>query len=48
MLLETHMKLCVTEPDYPGNFFLRQKLGKNWTKNESKTCLFGFIEKFWH
>ena len=27
-MLETHMKLCVKEPDFPGNFFLPQKIGK--------------------
>ena len=30
-MLETHMKLCVTEPDFSENFFLPQKLGK-WAK----------------
>ena len=33
MVLETHMKLCVTEPVFLENvFFLPPKLGK-WTKN---------------
>ena len=32
MVLETHMKLCVTELDFPGKFFLPQKWGK-WAKN---------------
>ena len=34
MVLETHMKLCITELDFRGNFFLSQKLGKwtQWTK----------------
>ena len=26
MVLETHMKLCVTEPDFPGKMFFLQ----NW------------------
>ena len=45
MVLETHMKLCVTEPDFPGNFFLPQKFGK-WTQNGTKTGFFEFIGKF--
>ena len=36
MALETHMKLCVTEPDFPGKFFLLLNLGK-WTQNGPKT-----------
>ena len=32
MVLETHMKLCMAELDFPGNFFLPQKWGK-WAKN---------------
>ena len=35
MVLETCMKLCVTEPDFLDNFFLFPKLGK-WTKNGPK------------
>ena len=31
MVLETHMKLCVMKPDFPGNFFCP----KNW-KNVPK------------
>ena len=45
MVLETDMKLCVTDPDFLENFFLHQKLGK-WIKNGPKTGLFEFIEKF--
>ena len=33
---ETHMKLCVTEPDFLEKNFLPQKLGK-WAKNGPKT-----------
>ena len=47
MVLETYMKLCMTEPyfqkkkkKFPPNF-----LGQN---NGSKTGFFGFIEKFGH
>ena len=47
MVLETHMKLCVTEPDFPGKFFLPQKLGK-WTQNGPKTEFFEFIRKLSH
>ena len=32
-MLETHMKLCTTEPDFLGKKFLPQKLGK-WAKNK--------------
>ena len=41
MVLETHMKLCVTEPE----IFLPQKLGK-WTTNGPKIGFFEFIETF--
>ena len=33
MVLETHMKLCVTAPDFAGKIFLPKKLGK-WAKNK--------------
>ena len=46
-VLEIHMKLCVTEPDFPEKSFLLRKLGK-WTKNGPKTGFFEFIEKFCH
>ena len=43
MVLETHMMLCVAEPDLFGKFFLPLKLGK-WTKNGlKKTGSFEFI-----
>ena len=42
-MLETQMKLCMTELDFPGNFFLPQKLGK-WTQNGQKT---GFFLIYW-
>ena len=32
MVLEFHVKLCMTEPDFPGTFFLPQKWGK-WAKS---------------
>ena len=35
MVLETQMKLCMTEPHFPGKIFLPQKLGK-WTRNGQK------------
>ena len=35
MVLESHVKLCVTEPDFPGKFFLPQKLGQ-WAQNGPK------------
>ena len=39
MVLETHMKLHMTDPD-----FAEQK--KKWTKNGPKTWFFEFIENF--
>ena len=36
VMLETQMKLCVTEPYFREKFFLRQKLRK-WAKNGPKT-----------
>ena len=47
MVLETHMKLCATEPDFPEKNFVSQKLGK-WTKNGSTTLSFEFIGKLCH
>ena len=47
MVLETPMKLCMTELDFLGKFFLPQKLGK-WIQNEPKTGFFEFIGKFIH
>ena len=46
-MLETHMKLCVTEPDFPEKKILTPKLGK-WTKNGPKKGFFEFIEKICH
>ena len=39
MLLETHMNLCVTQPDFPEKFD---------TKNGQKTEFFEFSETFCH
>ena len=47
MVLETHMKLWMTEPNFLKKFFLPEKLGK-WAKNGPKTGFFKFIEKFGH
>ena len=47
MLLETHMKLCVTELDFPGKSFLPQKWGK-WAKNGPETGFFEFTGKLSH
>ena len=48
MVPETHMKLCVTELDFLGKFFLPPKLGK-WPQNGPKTgVFFEFIGKFSH
>ena len=47
MMLETHMKLCVTESDSPEKNFLPQKLGK-WAKNGLKTeFLKNFVINFY-
>ena len=43
MVLETHMKLCMTELDFPGKFFC-PKNGENGPKTE----FFEFIGKFSH
>ena len=43
MVLESHMKLCMTELDFPEKIF--------WTKNQKngpETGFFEFIEKFGH
>ena len=47
MILETHIKLCVTAPDFLEKLFLPQKLGK-WAKNGPKTGSYEYIEKFGH
>ena len=39
MVLEPHVKLCMTEADIPGKFILPSKLGK-WAQNGPKT---GFL-----
>ena len=44
-MLETHMKLCVTELDFLEKNSLPQKLGK-WAKKGPKTGFFEYIEKF--
>ena len=43
MVLETHMKLCVAESDFPGKLFLSKK----W-ENVPKTVSFKFNGKFHH
>ena len=43
MMLETHMKLCVTEPDFLENIFLPPKLGK-LTKNGLKTGVLNLLK----
>ena len=43
MMLETHMKLCVTESHFLEKE-LHQKIGQ-MTKNKSKIVFFEFIEK---
>ena len=42
-MLETHMKLCVTEPDFPGNFS-----PPNNGENGPKIGFFEFIGKLSH
>ena len=47
MVLESHVKLCVTEPDFPGKLFLPQKVGK-WAQKGPETGFFQFARKFDH
>ena len=47
MVLEFHVKLCMTEPDFQGKFLLPSKLGK-WAINGQKTGFFEFSGKFGH
>ena len=42
-MLETHMKLFVTEPDFPGKFFLPQKW-ENGPKIGLKQGFFNLLE----
>ena len=44
-MLETHMKLCVTERDFPEKLFLPKKLGK-WVKNGPKTGFLNILKNF--
>ena len=46
-MLETHMKLCVTEPDFPEKFFCPKNC-ENGTKMGQKQDFFEYIEKFCH
>ena len=43
MALETHVKLCVTEPDFTEKKFWPLK----WAKSGLKPCLFNFFLKVW-
>ena len=45
MVLGTHKKLCFAKPDFPGKFFLPQKLGK-WTENGPKQGFLILLEYF--
>ena len=47
MVLESHVKLCLTEPDFLGKIFLPPELGK-WAQNGSETGFFQFVGKFGH
>ena len=40
MVLETHMNLCVTEPDFPEKIFFAPKIGKNGPKTGQKQGFF--------
>ena len=46
-MLETHMKLCMAEPDFQEKLFLPQKFGKR-TKNRPEAGFFEFIKEFGH
>ena len=43
MVVETHMKLCVTEPDFTGNFFC-PKNWENGPKMDQKQSFFNLLE----
>ena len=45
MMLETHTKLCMTEPDFLEKKIFAPKIGRV-DKNGSKTGFFEYIEKF--
>ena len=47
-MLGTHMKLCMTEPDFPEKYFLPPKLG-NGTKmgQDSLNILKNFVSNFY-
>ena len=47
MVLETYLKLRVTQLDFLEKNFLPQEL-KKWTKNGPKTGFFECFEKFGH
>ena len=47
MVLETHVKQYVTEPDFLEEKILPPELGK-WTKKWPETEFFELIEKFGH
>ena len=47
MVLESNVKLCVTEPGFQGKFFWPPKMGK-LTQNGPKTGILQFIGKFGH
>ena len=48
MVLEIHMNLCVTEPDFPEKFFFYPKNWENGPKMSQKQGFFEFIENFCH
>ena len=46
-MLETHMKLCVTEPDFPVKNFCPENW-ENGPKMGQKQGFFEYIEQFCH
>ena len=45
MVLKSHVKLRMTEPDFPGKFFCPQNY-ENGSKMDQKKGFFQFIGKF--
>ena len=47
MVLETHIKLCVTKVDFPGKFFLTQNW-ENGPKMDQKQGFFNLLENLFN
>ena len=47
MVLENHVKLCMTDLNFPEKIFMPRK-SEAWAKNRPRTGFFEVIEKFGH